>query len=129
MMDVRPIRTDADLDWALAEVEPYFDNPPEQGTPEADRYDVLTALITAYEDEHYPIEEADPVAMLRFAIEDMGRSREELGELLGSREVADDILARRRRLTVGMVHAIATAWHLPAETLVRPYDLVPAEAA
>ena len=55
MMDVRPIRTEADYDWSLEQVETYFDNEPELGTPEADRFDVLCTLIGVYEAEHYPI--------------------------------------------------------------------------
>jgi HTH-type transcriptional regulator/antitoxin HigA len=27
-MNIRPIRNDADYDWAIAEVSAYFDNPP-----------------------------------------------------------------------------------------------------
>jgi HTH-type transcriptional regulator/antitoxin HigA len=59
-MDVRPIRTEADYDWALAEIEPYFVNPPSVGTAEAERFDVLAALIEAYEAHHWPIEPPDP---------------------------------------------------------------------
>lgn len=33
-MDIRPIKTPADDEWVLAEVERYFDNEPEPGTPE-----------------------------------------------------------------------------------------------
>ena len=127
-MDVRPIRNEDDHDWALREVEPYFDNPPERGSPDADRFDVLVSLIARYEDEHHPVAPPDPVDLLRFAIEDMGRSEDELAQLLGSRSQALDVLARRRRLTVDMVHAISEAWHLPADVLVRPYDLVTAAA-
>ena len=43
-MELRDIRTDEDLDWALAEVEQYFDAPPEPRTLEADRFDSLTDL-------------------------------------------------------------------------------------
>lgn len=85
MMDVRPIRSNDDLAWALAEVAPYFDTPPAPGTPEADRFDVLTDLIEAYEDRHFPIPPADPVDVLRFSMEQNGRSQTDLAELLGSR--------------------------------------------
>jgi HTH-type transcriptional regulator/antitoxin HigA len=33
-MDVRPLRTEADYDWALAEIEPYFIDEPRVGTRE-----------------------------------------------------------------------------------------------
>jgi HTH-type transcriptional regulator/antitoxin HigA len=59
MMDIRPIRTEADYDWALTEIETYFEHQPPLGTPEADRFDVLTALIQAYESHHYAIEAAE----------------------------------------------------------------------
>ena len=54
-MDVRPLTTEADYDWALAEVAAYFDNQPAPGTPEAARFDVLAALVEHYEARHWPI--------------------------------------------------------------------------
>jgi HTH-type transcriptional regulator/antitoxin HigA len=54
-MDIRPIRTEADKDWALVEVELYFDDQPVPGTAHADRLDVLSDLIETYEAKHHPI--------------------------------------------------------------------------
>ena len=48
-MEIRPIRTEADYDAALKEIEQYFEKEPEPGSPEADRFDILAALIGAYE--------------------------------------------------------------------------------
>ena len=78
MMDVRPLHTEADYEWALDEVERYFDNPPAPGTPEADRFDVLSVLIQNHEDSHHDMPAADPIAVLHFAIENMGRSQADL---------------------------------------------------
>lgn len=44
-MDIRPIRTEADYEAALAEIERLFDAAP--GTPEGDYLDVLTTLVEA----------------------------------------------------------------------------------
>ena len=49
------LHTDADYKWALKEVERYFDNPPKPETDEADRFDVLSALIDKYEDSEHAI--------------------------------------------------------------------------
>jgi HTH-type transcriptional regulator/antitoxin HigA len=54
-VDTRPLRTEADYDWALSEIEPYFVSPPPLGTPAAGRFDVLAALIESYEAHHWPI--------------------------------------------------------------------------
>jgi HTH-type transcriptional regulator / antitoxin HigA len=128
MMDVRALHTDADYDWALKEVERYFDVPPEPGTGEADRFDVLSVLIGKYEDSHYDIPAADPVEVLHFAIDSMGRSQADLARIVGSRARASEILNRKRRLTPGMIRAISAEWKLPIETLTSSYELAPEHA-
>jgi HTH-type transcriptional regulator/antitoxin HigA len=52
----KPIRTEADYEAALREIEPYFDQEQEPlpGTPEGDRFEMLATLIEAYERQHYP---------------------------------------------------------------------------
>jgi HTH-type transcriptional regulator/antitoxin HigA len=119
MMDVRPIRTEADYAWALKEVERYFDNVPASNTPEADRFDVLSALIAKYEAERFAIPDADPVDVLKFAMESMGKTQAELGRLI-TRSRATEIMQRRRRLTLQMIRTISEAWHIPAGALIGP---------
>ncbi len=60
-MDARPIETEADYDWALAEIAGYFEHEPPPGSAEAARFAVLSTLISAYEDAHWPI----PAEVLR----------------------------------------------------------------
>ena len=120
-MDVKPIRNDADLDWALAEVEQYFDSPPAPGTPEADRFDVLTDLIEAYESKHYPIDAPDPVEMIREYMAMRGFKQADLGKLIGGKSRASEVMNRKRRLTLSMIQRINHAWKIPAEPLIAPY--------
>ena len=122
-MDIRPIHTDDDLAWALGEIAPYFDNQPEPGTPEADRFDVLADLIEAYEDRHYPIPDAEPINFLRAHMEMTGRKQADLARLFGSAPRASEVLNRKRALTVDMIHKLSAEWGLPADVLVAPYHL------
>jgi HTH-type transcriptional regulator/antitoxin HigA len=55
-MNIRPIRTEDDLTWALAEVEAYFLNEPEKGSADAARFEILADLIRAYETLHWSID-------------------------------------------------------------------------
>ncbi len=121
MMDVRPIRTEADHQWALKQIEAYFDNQPEPGSPDGDRFDVLCTLVEAYENKAHPVPDADPIDVLRFAMENMGRSERELAELLGSRVRAAEILERKRPLSLEMIRRISEAWRLPLEALSSSY--------
>ncbi len=61
-MEIRPIKTEADYQAALDEIEAIFDAEP--GTPEEDRLEVLTTLVEAYEDKHYSIPMPDPIAAI-----------------------------------------------------------------
>ena len=123
MNDIRPIRTEEDYDWALAEIEQYFDNEPELGTPESDRFEILTTLTEAYEEKRWPIQPPYPVDIIKYAIEEMGHSQTELAELLGSRSRASEILSRKRPLTMKAAYKLHTHWHIPAAVLIRPYHL------
>ncbi len=123
MMDVRALHTDADYTWALEQIEPYFEHEPEPGTPEGDRFDVLATLIEAYEAKRHVVPVADPVDVLHFAIEHLGRTQAQLAHILGSRSRASEILGRQRLLTLDMIRSISAAWHLPAEALMQPYDI------
>jgi HTH-type transcriptional regulator/antitoxin HigA len=119
-MDVRPIRTEADYDWALKEVEQYFEREPTPGTPAADRFDVLSALIEAYEAKEWAIELPDPVAAIKEAMERMSLKQADLARLLGSRSRASEILNRQRALTMNQAWMLHMHWHIPAEVLLRP---------
>jgi HTH-type transcriptional regulator/antitoxin HigA len=59
MQNIRPLRTNADYEWALREVEFYFKNTPAAGSEDADRFDVLSALLAQYEDENFGIPDAE----------------------------------------------------------------------
>lgn len=123
MDNIRAIRNNDDLAWAIAEVSPYFDNPPERGTPEGERFDVLSALIEAYEDTHYPIDAPEPVELIRSHMETTGRTQSDLGALFGSRSRASEVLNKKRALTVDMIYKLHKEWGIPADCLVKPYHL------
>jgi len=122
-MDIHPIRTEADYDAALKEIEPYFEHPPQPGSPEADRFDVLSALIEVYERERWPIDPLDPIEAIRYCMEQRGYTQRDLAMLFHSRSRASEILNRKRPLTLDMVWRLYREWGIPAENLVRPYHL------
>ena len=123
-MEIRPIRSDDDHRAALAEIDACWGAP--EGTDEGEKLDVLLALVDAYEGKRWPIDldkNFDPIDVLNHAIRELGHTQAELGELLGSRSRASEILLRRRALTVEMIHKITQTWKIPADLLVRPYRI------
>lgn len=122
-MELRAIRTDEDLDWALAEIEQYFEAPPAPGTEEADRFDILADLIEAYEGREYPIEALDPIETLKVFMDIKEKKQSDLAELVGGKPRASEIMNRKRPLTLGMIQKINSSWQIPAASLIAPYHL------
>ena len=121
-MDVRPLTTEADYDWALAEVAAYFDDQPAPGTPDAARFDVLAALIEHYEARRWPIDPPDPVDAIRACMEWRGLKQKDLATVLGSRSRASEVLSRKRGLTLEQASRLHREWGVPAEVLLQPAD-------
>ena len=119
-MDVRPLATESDYDWALAEIASYFGDQPAPGTPKAARFDMLAALIEHYEARHWPIEAPDPVDAIQACMAWRGLKQADLASLLGSRSRASGLLHRKRSLTLEQASRLHREWGVPAEVLLRP---------
>jgi HTH-type transcriptional regulator / antitoxin HigA len=116
----RPLRSEADYDAALEDVERYFDNEPKPDTPEADRFDLLALIIEDYERKRWPIEPPDAIDAIRYRMETGGYTQADLGRLLGSRQRASDILTGKRPLTIRMAWRLHRDWGIPAAALIAP---------
>jgi HTH-type transcriptional regulator/antitoxin HigA len=120
-MQLKPIRTDADYEAALEEIDQLMDAAP--ATLEGDRLDILSTLVEAYEARRYPIEAPDPIAALEYFMEQRGLTRADLVPLFGSRARVSEILNRKRRLTMAMAWRLHREFGMPAEAVIKPYKL------
>jgi HTH-type transcriptional regulator / antitoxin HigA len=116
--ELKPIRTEADHDAALAEVERLWGA--KSGTPEGDRLDVLATLIDAYEAAHHPMDPPDPIEAIRFRMEQQGLSRKDLEPLIGSRARVAEVMNRKRGLSIEMIRRLHVHLGISAEILIRP---------
>ncbi len=120
-MDIQPIRTEADHDSALQEIDKLWDAP--DGSPESDKLDVLVTLVEAYEDKQYPILSPDPVEAIIHQMESQNLSRRDLESYLGSRSRVSEILNRKRALSLTMIRKLQSGLGISADILIRPYPL------
>ena len=121
-MDIRPIKNEFDYDVALNAIDRLMGTPP--GAPESDELEVLVTLVEAYEAKHWAIETPDPISALEHVMEARGLRQRDFADLIGSQSHASEVLNRRRPLTLAMIRTLSAAWAIPAEVLVREYDLV-----
>jgi len=118
MKSLKPIRTKADYEAALAVIERLWGA--RAGTPAGDRLDILATLIDAYENEHYPMDPPDPIEAIKFRMEQQGLNRKDLAEILGSRTRVAEVLNRRRGLSINMIRRLHEKLGISVEVLIRP---------
>lgn len=116
-MEIRPIKTKADYEATLKEIESLMSA--EADSPQGDRLDVLVTLVEAYEREHYPIGFPDPVEAIKFRMEQQGLSVEDLVPVIGRKNRVYEVLARKRPLTLRMIEGLHETFSIPAESLLK----------
>lgn len=116
--DLRPLRSTADHQSALAEVERLWGAP--LGTPEGDRLDILATLIDAYEATAFPMDLPDPVSAIEYRMEQQGLTRKDLEPMIGTRARVSEIMNRKRGLSLDMIRRLNAALGIPAEVLIQP---------
>ena len=117
-MNIHPIRTKADYKRALREVSAYFDNEPEPGSADGDRFEILTTLVEAYEAKHFRIEAPDPIEAIRFRMEQGGLTVKDLVPSIGQPNRVYEVLNRKRGLTLEMIRNLHRNLGIPAESLI-----------
>ena len=120
-MKLQPIRTKSDYAAALREAERLWDAP--EKSSEAEQLEVLSLLIEDYERRHFPIDSPDPIDFLLSVMEWRGLSRKDLEPYIGSRARVAEVLNRVRPLTLEMIRRLASGLKLPADVLIRGYEL------
>ncbi len=106
-LPLRPIRSEADLDRAIAMADALSD----RGALSPNEHDyllVLCGLIESYEDKHHPIAAVSGVPMLRYLIESRGVPQARVAVEVGMAEsTLSEVLAGKRKLGIKYIAALA----------------------
>lgn len=121
-MEAQVIKTDAQYEAVMAEVEKLVGLDPTPGTLEADRLELLSLLVKDYEVRHFPISKPDPIGAIRFRMEQQGLTHRDLIPYLGSRSKVSEVLSGKRPLTLSMIRSLHSGLGIPAEVLLQESD-------
>lgn len=120
---IRPIKTEADYDVALEEIEEMMGQT-EPNTPEHDKLDLLITMVDAYEEIQFPLGEySDPISIIEFVMDQMALSRKDLETYIGPRQRVWDVMERRRPLSLAMIRRLSQGLNIPADLLLPEYQL------
>src|SRR5260370_20232843 len=112
-MKPKIIKTEAEYQATLARIEKIFDAKP--GTTKGDELELLLLLVETYEDKAYPIDTPDPIAALRFRMEQEGLKPKDLIPYIGSKSKVWEVLNGARPLSLTMIRKLVPGLRLPAQ--------------
>lgn len=117
-MDTKVIRSDEQHQEYLSEIQRLLAQEPQPGSEEADRLELLSVLVEAFENQKYPIEAPDPISAILFRMQEQGLKQADLVPYFGTRSRVSEVLGRKRPLTVNMIRALSSGLGISTETLV-----------
>lgn len=118
-MEPRIIRTETQYRRFQAEVEELAARDPAPKSRLGLRLELLAKLVEEYEKERFAFGIPDPVEAIRFRMEQQGLRQADLAPLLGGKNRASEVLARKRGLTLPMIRALHAKLAMPAALLIR----------
>jgi HTH-type transcriptional regulator/antitoxin HigA len=113
------LRSGAEYDGAVAEIDRLLDADPQPHTSDYDRLELLSLLVEDYEARHNPIDDSDltPQQIVDFVLEQRGMTRAELAPLMGGRSRVSDFFNGRRALSRGQIEALREHLRISADLL------------
>jgi len=116
-MNIKPIKTDADYQATLKEVESLM--MAKLDSEEGEKLDVLVTLVEAYEARQFPLDLPDPVQAIKFEMDRSGLTVKDLEPMIGKSNRVYEILNRKRSLTLKMIWKLHEGLGIPAESLIK----------
>ena len=117
MATIKPVRTSADYERALARIDDLMGA--SEGSFEGEELDVLVDLVELYESRNEPVPPPGPIAAIEFRMDQQGLTARDLVPYLGSRSRVSEVLSGKRAITMPMARALHQHLGIPADVLLQ----------
>jgi HTH-type transcriptional regulator/antitoxin HigA len=118
-MVIRIIKTKAQHRAALDEAVRLARLDPAPESSDGLRLELLAKLIEDYEKARFVFAKPDPIDAILFRMEERGLRQTDLAKVLGGKNRASEVLARKRPLTLPMIRALHEKLDIPPALLIR----------
>lgn len=116
--ELKVIRSNAQYEAYLDEVQSLIAQEPRIGTLASDRLDILSVLIEDYENKVFPIEMPNPIDAIKFRMKEKNLKQADLIPYFGTSSRVSEVLNGKRNLTVEMIKNLSIGLGISAETLI-----------
>jgi len=112
---MKPIKNDKDYQKALSSMEVVFDI---NKGPLADYAEALAILIEHYEENRYPVKNADGIKNLKFLMGQNNLKQKDLVGIIGGKSAVSEILNGKRSLHLNHIRKLAKKFHVKPASFV-----------
>ncbi|MCE2992906.1 MAG: type II toxin-antitoxin system HigA family antitoxin [Alphaproteobacteria bacterium] len=121
MFNIKPLKSEQDYKDALGMIDTLWDAP--QDSDDGDYLDILVTLVAKYEEIHFKIDEPDPIAAIKFIMEQQNLQSKDLISILGTRSRVSQVLNKKRKLNLSMIRKLHNKLRIPYDVLASDYSL------
>ena len=114
-MTIKPIRNASDLSATKARLGSLLTR---NSGEFDDEIEVLTTLIEQYEERFARVDAPDPIAAIKFRMEEKGLTPRQLEPYIGSRARISEVLTGKRTLSIDMIRSLHEGLGIPYASLV-----------
>ncbi|MGP8216724.1 MAG: helix-turn-helix domain-containing protein [Bacteroidia bacterium] len=119
MKNIKPIHTEKDYRTALKRIDELIAEDPKEGTASFDELDIISTLVEAYENEHYPIEAPNAVEAIKYIMTEKGMSQKDLVRYFGGNKgLVSAVLSGKRELSKRIIKSLHDGLGIPYEILM-----------
>ncbi|MCY7361402.1 MAG: helix-turn-helix domain-containing protein [Ignavibacteria bacterium] len=120
---LKPIKTKKQYETALETIYNLLQKNLKPNSKDSDELEILSILVEKYEEKNYKIDLPDPVEAIKFRMDALGLSQNDLSEYMGFKSRVSEILNKKRKLSLPMIRTLNEKLNIPLETLVRDYKI------
>lgn len=120
-METKVLKTAAEYEEACDTIYRLIHASEEAMQPESkegEQLELLSLLVEKYEREYFPIETPNPIAAIRFRMEQMNLNQNDIAPLFGGKTRVSEVLNGRRSLSLKMIVRLNEYLDIPIESLI-----------
>lgn len=118
---IRPIKNNDQYNSALQRIYILMQKEIKAETKQSDELEILSILCKDYEIKHFPVPKPNPLEAVKFRLEQMNMSEQQLSDILGHRSRKSEVLSGKRKLSLTMIRKLNEVLQIPAGVLIQEY--------
>ena len=116
-MELHTIKTEEEYNGAMAMIDSLINAP--ENSEDSEKLELFSIIVEDYENKYYKMDVPDPIEAIKQRVEQLGLTRKDLEQSLGSRARVSEILNKKRNLTLPMIRKLSKNLNIPADILIK----------